>query len=89
VSGVSVSNPGAVTWSVEPDKSVTLKFAAFTVIDSIAALEPETLSVMPFTLKTVSVVSVTSLYAANANAGASSATRIPAPLSIRGIVTFN
>lgn len=57
---------------LEPDCIVTLKFVAFTVIDSIVALEPDTLSVMPFTLKTVLVVSVTSLYAAKAMAGANS-----------------
>ena len=78
---------GAVTWKLEPVGSVTLKFPAFTVIDSMAAVEPETFSVIPFTLKTVSVVSDTSLYAANANAGANSAARIPAPVSIRGIVS--
>jgi len=67
---------------------VTLKFPALTVMDSTAALEPETFSVMPATLKTVSVVSVTSVAAANAIAGARSATRIPAPVSIRGIVSL-
>ena len=42
-------------------------------MDSMVALEPETFSVTPFTLKTVSVVSVTSLNAPSANTGVSSA----------------
>ena len=74
---------------VEPDCIVTLKFVGLTVMDSIEAVEPETFKVMPFTLRTVSVVSDTSLKAANANAGARSAARIPAPVSIRGIESFN
>lgn len=64
---------------------MTLKSEALTVMDSIVALEPETFSVMPFTLKTVSVVRVTSSNAARANAGVNNATRIPALASIRGI----
>lgn len=74
---------------LDPDWRVTLKFVGFTVIDSILAVEPETSSSIPFTLKTVLVVSCTVSKAANANAGAKSATRIPAPVSIRGIVSFN
>ena len=82
------SRPGAVTWNTEPDERVTLKSDAFTVIDSTTALEPETFSVTLFTLKTVSVVRVTSVAAATANAGANNATRIPARASIRGIVSL-
>ena len=82
------SSPGAVTWNTEPDERVTLKSDAFTVIDSTVALEPETFSVIPPTLKTVSVVSVTSSAAASARAGANNATRIPARASIRGIVSL-
>ena len=37
---------------------------SFTVIDSTTALDPDTLKLIPFTLMTVSVVRVTSLYAA-------------------------
>ncbi|MEK7099954.1 MAG: hypothetical protein AAB883_02335 [Patescibacteria group bacterium] len=58
------------------------------MIDSIVALEPETFSVTPATLKIVSVVSVTSLYAARANDGANNATIIPARARIRGIVSL-
>ena len=66
---------------------MTLKLDAVRVIESTAALAPDTLSETPFTLMTVSVVSVT--LEASANVGASNATRIPAPVSIRGIVSFN
>lgn len=83
----SCSRFGAVTWKLELTGNVTLKSAAFTVMDSMAAVEPETFSVTPLTLRTVSVVSDTSLYAANASAGANSAAKIPAPVSIRGIVS--
>ena len=84
----SRSSPEAVTWKFEPVGSVTLKFPALTVMDSTAALEPETFKVIPATLRTVSVVSVTSVAAANAIAGDTSATRIPALVSIRGIVSL-
>ena len=82
------SRPGAVTWNTEPDERVTLKSDAFTVTDSTVALEPDTLSVMPPTLRTVSVVRVTSVAAARANVGANNATRIPARASIRGMVSL-
>jgi len=84
----SRSRPGAVTWNVDPDWSVTLKSVSFTVIESMMALVPDTFSVMPFTLRTVSVVRVTSSNAASARVGARSATRIPARASIRGIVSY-
>ena len=78
---------GAVTSNVEPERSVMLKSVALTVIDSIVALEPETLRVMPFTLMTASVVRVTSSAAASARVGARrSATAIPARASVRDIV---
>src|SRR3989344_946298 len=61
---------GAVISMEEPDARVTVKSVLLTTILSTAALVPETLTVMPFTENTVSVVSATSLYAAKANTGA-------------------
>jgi len=71
----------AVTVSVEPESTLTEKLVAFTVSVSIVALEPLTFMVTPFTLMTVSVVSVTSLYAPNATEGSSSAISIPVRVS--------
>ena len=62
----------AVTVSVEPESTLTEKLVEPTVSVSIVALEPLTFMVTPFTLMTVSVVRVTSLYAANASEGARS-----------------
>lgn len=89
VSALICSRPGAVTWKLEPDASDILKFVSFTVMDAIEAFEPETFSVMPFTLKTTSVVKDTSSKAANVREGAmNNAARIPARASIRGIVSL-
>jgi hypothetical protein len=82
--------PGAVIWIDEPDRRTKLKdVSSFTVKDCTTALEPDTLRVMPPKLKTTSVVSVTSLYAARASEGATSnAIAIPARTSIRCIVSL-
>ena len=62
----------------EPSARVTVKLVLPTSMLSIAALAPVTLMVMPFTESTtVSVVSVTSLYAAKVRPGRSSAVRAP------------
>ena len=83
-----LSRPDAVTSKVEPERTVTLKFVEFTVMDWMVAVEPVTLNVTPFALTTASVVSDTSSNAANASVGASNATKIPARVSIRGIVSL-
>ena len=72
---------GAVSVIEESDASVKLKVVALTVIDSTTAEEPETLIVMSLTLNTVSVVKVTSLYAAIAKTGRKSAAVVPIAIS--------
>ncbi len=64
---------GAVTVIVEFAKSVTFNREPSTVMDSIVAEEPETLTVMPSTVNTVSVVNVTSSNAADTTIGSVSA----------------
>ena len=66
----------------DPFWSVKLKLSLLTVIVSIVALEPETLSVTPATESTVSVVSVTSSDAARARPGNKSAASV-LPISAR------
>ena len=58
-----------VTCMDDPDTSVKEKLEAFTVIDCMTAVVPDTLSVTPPTLMIALVVKLTSLYAANANTG--------------------
>ena len=60
---------GALMVMVEPDCRVAVKLVAPTAMVSIVALEPLTFTLTLFTESTTSVVSVTSLYAANASAG--------------------
>jgi len=64
---------GAVIWIEDPDWSVKLKDEASTEMDSMTAVEPETSTSIPPTLRTVSVVSSTSPYAADARTGDSNA----------------
>ncbi len=54
-------------------RSATVKLDAPTVIDSMTAFVPETVTVTPPTLKTTSVARVTSLNAAKASPGRSNA----------------
>ena len=62
---------GEVTWSAELASRTKEKSDALTVIEAITELlEPDTLRVTPLTERTVSVVRVTSLYAAKLTAGA-------------------
>ena len=56
INGESCPRAGAVTSSVEPDSSVTLKFVELIIIDSTEPPEPDTFNVIPFTLMTASVV---------------------------------
>ena len=67
----------------EPEASVTEKLPELTVIDCIAALEPETSRVYPPTESMAFVVSVTSLYAASASDGIMNAKAQPAASSFR------
>ncbi|MBX4209597.1 hypothetical protein KW799_02825 [Candidatus Parcubacteria bacterium] len=60
-----------VTVRFEPALSTNEKLAASTVIEAIAAFDPDTLMLRPPTERRVSGVRVTSLYAANAMAGES------------------
>lgn len=76
---------GAVIWMKEPSASVKLNVVAPTVSDSTVAEEPEMLIVMSLTLNTASVVKVTSVAAAIANAGSISA--IPDPIAISFLMT--
>ena len=67
--------------SCEFGSMVTTKSVEFTTSVSIVALEPEIFIVIPLTLRTVSVVRVTSLYAANASEGSKNAMTIPIRVS--------
>ena len=72
---------GALIVIVEADSRVAVKVVAPTAIVSIVALEPLTLTLTLFTESTTSVVSVTSLYAANASVGRKSAMTTPVRVS--------
>src|SRR3989338_324630 len=72
---------GALMVMVEADCSVAVKVVAPTAIVSTVALEPLTLMLTLFTESTTSVVSVTSLYAANASVGRKSAMTTPVRVS--------
>ena len=66
---VRATDGSVVMVTVEPDCSPTMKLLVPTVIDSMLALDPETLRLNPATFITVLVVSVTSLKAAKATIG--------------------
>ena len=69
---VVTERPGALMVILEPACRVAVKLLESTVIDSTVALELVTVTEAPLTESVTSVVSVTSLYAANARAGAKS-----------------
>jgi len=80
---VVIERLGALRVMVEPDSIVAVKLVAPTAMVSIVALEPLTLMLTLFTESTTSVVSVTSLYAANTKAGRKSPARTDDLISVR------
>ena len=74
---------GALIVMAEAACKVAVKLVAPTSMVSIVALEPLTLMLTLFTESTTSVVSVTSLYAANASAGAKSPSTAAVLRSVR------
>ena len=82
--------PGAITVTKEPGSRVSVTLESLTTAVSTEAVALYTSRAIPPTLKTVSVVNDTSLYAAaKTRVGAiSNATTIPVRTSIRGIVSL-